>query len=117
MKLGYQRELLEDDLYKVTPTEESQALGQKLQVEWKKELEKVNDGKKGAPNLTRALLRAFKRDILLVAFLPFLEECIFKYVILLSICKIMERNYSIISLQDRSAALFGTASQLFRPRQ
>lgn len=81
MMLGYRRDLQEDDLYQVTPTEESETLGQKLQVEWQKELgNKVSDGSKNyTPSLTRALLRTFKREILLIAWPAFLEECVFKY--------------------------------------
>lgn len=78
MMLGYRKDLQEDDLYQlITSKNESETLGNRLQLEWKKELGKLN----GTPSLTRALARAFKRGFLFIALPVFLEECIFKYSI------------------------------------
>ena len=58
---GSRRDLSKEDLYKVIKTDESQALGNQLEYEWNKELEKrkKTSGKKSKynPSLTKAIAR------------------------------------------------------------
>lgn len=90
MKLGYRRDLQESDLYEVTSSEESEALGLRLQVEWQKELDKLSGSKenKGTPSLSRAIMRVFGKEFVILAFPAFLEECVFKYCLYYPVTKL-----------------------------
>ncbi|XP_059156862.1 ATP-binding cassette sub-family C member 4-like isoform X7 [Physella acuta] len=69
-KKGYRRPLEEADLYNVCPSDSSDYLGNKLEVEWNKQLKK--DGKN--PSLLRALLHTFGVQYMLVGFVVLFEE-------------------------------------------
>ncbi|GFN81907.1 multidrug resistance-associated protein 4 [Plakobranchus ocellatus] len=69
---GYANSLEETDMYNVCPADASSDLGQQLQLEWDKELERKVQGKK--PSLGKALLRTFGLKYMLVGFFGFVEE-------------------------------------------
>nr|WEU39104.1 NIES ABC protein [Daphnia magna] len=82
MGVGAKKDLEVTDLYDVMPGDNSEELGLKLQREWHNQIEKCkkdgNKRKKIKPSLTKALVRTFGLKFLLVGFLAFLEECVFK---------------------------------------
>ena len=69
-------------MYKVVTTDESQVLGNKLEHEWNKELEKrkkVSEKKsKYNPSLNKAIARAFGHEFLFLGIYLFFEEIILR---------------------------------------
>ena len=79
---GSKRDLTKEDLYKVITTDESQALGNKLEHEWNKELEKrkIASEKKSKynPSLNKAIARAFGPGFLFWGIYVFYEEILLR---------------------------------------
>ena len=79
---GSKRDLNKEDLHKVLSVDESQALGNKLETEWKKELEKKRkkskDGSSYNPSLNKAIMRAFGPGFLFWGVYVFYEEIILR---------------------------------------
>lgn len=74
IKLGFQKDLVLDDLYRAPKEDSSKDLGQSLKREWDKELRLLRAGKK--PNLARALCRAFGFWYLLTGIWVAVGECV-----------------------------------------
>lgn len=74
IKLGFRKELVLDDLYRVPKENLSKDLGYKLKKEWDKELKLIHQGKK--PSFVRALCQAFGFWYLLSGLWITLGECI-----------------------------------------
>ncbi|XP_060582248.1 ATP-binding cassette sub-family C member 4-like isoform X3 [Ruditapes philippinarum] len=72
-KKGYGRQLEIDDMYNVTVEDQSDKLGERLEKEWKKEVDKCKDGKR-KPSLFQALFKIFGLEYILLGFVLFLEE-------------------------------------------
>ncbi|GFS18845.1 multidrug resistance-associated protein 4 [Elysia marginata] len=70
-KRGYQTPLEESDLYNVCPSDASDNLGEKLRVQWEKQLKRSQQGKE--PSLLRALAATFGFQYLLLGFVVALE--------------------------------------------
>ncbi|KAK3729239.1 hypothetical protein RRG08_008566 [Elysia crispata] len=71
-KRGYQTPLEEADLYNVCPTDASDYLGEKLRLQWEKQLKRSEQGKE--PSLLRALAATFGFQYMLLGFVVALEE-------------------------------------------
>ena len=71
-----------EDIHKVLSEDESQALGNKLESEWNKELEKkARFSKKGSsynPSLLKAIVRAFGPGFLFWGIYVFYEEIVLR---------------------------------------
>ena len=67
-----------EDLNWILPEDESKFLGNKLELEWMKEIQKSNDGLTYKPSLIKAIARAFGPGIANLGLLVFLEEFIFR---------------------------------------
>ena len=79
---GSKRDLTKEDLYKVITTDESQVLGNKLEHEWNKELEKRKKASekksKYNPSLNKAIARAFGPGFLFWGIYVFYEEILLR---------------------------------------
>ena len=79
---GSKKNLTKEDLYRVITTDESQALGNKLEHEWNKELEKRKKASEKKsnynPSLTKAIARAFAPRLLFLGIYLFLEEILLR---------------------------------------
>ena len=79
---GYKNDLKKDDLYKVLHEDESQVLGDKLETEWNKEMDRqavaTKNGKKYQPSLLKAFIRTFGPKFALLGIYTFWEECILR---------------------------------------
>ena len=80
---GNKKELELTDLYKVLPTDRSEALGDKLTRAWKKQLEKcekqngnLDSTSKVEPSLGKAILTQFLSSYMLFGLFAFFEECV-----------------------------------------
>ncbi|XP_053404593.1 ATP-binding cassette sub-family C member 4-like isoform X3 [Mercenaria mercenaria] len=72
-KKGYARQLEVEDMYNVTVEDQSDRLGETLEKEWRKEMNKSKGGKR-KPSLFKALFRMFGLEYILLGFVLFLEE-------------------------------------------
>jgi hypothetical protein len=80
---GSKRNINKEDLYKISSEAESQALGNKLEFEWNKELEKRQKSYEvgGAlynPNLTKAIIRAFLPGFLIWGIFALFVDIVFR---------------------------------------
>jgi len=82
---GYKKDLEMEDLYEARKEDESEYLGDKLEKEWKKELEKSElrkntKGKQGeyTPSLTWAMIRTFGPFYAFLGIFTFVEECVIR---------------------------------------
>uniref|UniRef100_A0A8C5I9Z2 Multidrug resistance-associated protein 4 n=1 Tax=Gouania willdenowi TaxID=441366 RepID=A0A8C5I9Z2_GOUWI len=72
-RIGYQRNLREDDMYKVLPEDASDGLGKELQWFWNQEsYQAAKDLRK--PSLSRALIQCYWKSYLLIGVYIFIEE-------------------------------------------
>ncbi|XP_012941427.1 multidrug resistance-associated protein 4, partial [Aplysia californica] len=71
-KKGYTQPLEETDLYNVVPNDSSEYLGNKLELEWEKQLKRREKGQK--PSLLRALFNVFGVQYILVGLVVLMEE-------------------------------------------
>ncbi|XP_052217717.1 ATP-binding cassette sub-family C member 4-like isoform X4 [Dreissena polymorpha] len=72
-KNGYERQLEVEDMYNVVNEDQSETLGNRLEEEWAKEVERTKGGKR-QPSLFRALFRMFGFEYLLLGLILLLEE-------------------------------------------
>ena len=79
---GSKRSINKEDLFKISLEAESQALGNKLEFEWIKELEKRKKayevGASYNPNLTKAIIRAFLPGFISWGILAFFVDIVFR---------------------------------------
>ncbi|CAK6954010.1 ATP-binding cassette sub-family C member 4-like [Scomber scombrus] len=74
-RIGYERKLQEDDMYKVLPEDASERLGEELQWYWNREVKlAAKDLRK--PKLTKVLIQCYWRSYLLIGIYIFIEEVI-----------------------------------------
>ena len=82
LSTGSKRNINREDLYKISSEAESQALGNKLEFEWNKELEKRQKSYEvGAlynPNLTKAIIRAFLPGFLIWGISALFVDIVFR---------------------------------------
>lgn len=71
-KTGYKRRLEVDDMYNVCEQDSSDNLGDRLEREWKKEMQKKEAG--GNPSLLKCLIRMFGVKYCLLGMIVFIEE-------------------------------------------
>ena len=87
---GSKSNINKDDLYRISSEAESEVLGNKLESEWNKELQKRQKASKvGAsynPSLTKAIVRAFLPGFLIWGILAFFAEIGFKILQPLFMC-------------------------------
>ena len=79
-RLGYQRELKESDLYSPLKSHSSSFLGEQLYSLWQEEESRCKTKKHPTkPSLIRALVKCFRRRIMLVGLAQGILELIIKY--------------------------------------
>ncbi|KAL6100875.1 abcc4 [Pungitius sinensis] len=92
-RIGYQRKLEEDDVYKVLPEDASHRLGEELQCYWNREVQQaVKD--LHPPRLSKVLVQCYWRPYALIGIYIFIEEVIkvIQPVLLGKIIEFFENN-------------------------
>ncbi|XP_054470688.1 ATP-binding cassette sub-family C member 4-like [Anoplopoma fimbria] len=74
-KIGYQRKLEEDDMYKVLPEDASHRLGEELQWYWNREVQQAAKDLR-PPRLAKVLVQCYWRSYALMGIYIFIEEVI-----------------------------------------
>ncbi|XP_029968450.1 multidrug resistance-associated protein 4-like [Salarias fasciatus] len=74
-RIGYKRQLKEDDMYNVLPEDASDRLGKELQWYWDQEVHKAAKDQR-PPNLAKALIKCYWRSYSLIGIYMFLQEII-----------------------------------------
>ncbi|CAJ1079463.1 multidrug resistance-associated protein 4 [Xyrichtys novacula] len=87
-KLGYERRLEEDDMYKVLPEDSSERLGEELQDYWNREVQQAAKDLR-PPSLTKALVKCYWRSYSLIGVYIFVQE-VFKLIQPLLLGKMIE---------------------------
>ncbi|CAN9497709.1 unnamed protein product [Ophioblennius macclurei] len=74
-RIGYKKQLKEDDMYKVLPEDASDRLGNELQWFWNREVQQAAKEQR-SPNLAKVLIRCYWKPYSLIGIYMFVEEII-----------------------------------------
>ncbi|XP_075896037.1 ATP-binding cassette sub-family C member 4-like isoform X2 [Nelusetta ayraudi] len=74
-RLGYEKKLEQDDMYKVLPEDASDRLGEELQWFWDREVQQAAKDLR-SPQLSKALVRCYWRSYSLIGTYMFIEEVV-----------------------------------------